>query len=170
MYFDVTNERSANHRHRGREGENQNTTGLYLYIMEIHNVCLCVFVQLKWICRGIKCHKIRIKGDNAICSSYRLLSWEHTCIHSSHSQWNTDCAYARIACLLFVQSFPPFIHSFIRWLVGWLVPSIVHSFAYQKNKQIFQLYGTICYPHSAATRCTVVSVNANVRTSKCKYV
>lgn len=168
MYFDITNERNQNHRHRekerAREGEKIKIQRLYLYIMEIHNVCLCVFVQLKWICRGIKCHKIRIKGDNAICSSYRLVSWEHTCIHSSHSHLNTDCA--RIACL-FVCSIFSAVHSFARSLVRSLLQSFTHSFIKRTNKF------SNCTAQSAIPIQQQHVVQwfwyANVRTSKCKY-
>lgn len=107
---------------------------LYLYIMEIHNVCsVRVFVQLKWICKGIKCHKIRIKGDNAICSSYRLVNWERTHAYSlyirqAHEHWTY--AHGLPVCL------------FNRSFVSSVVPSLTHSFI-RKNKQIFQSYGML---------------------------
>lgn len=130
----IINEQNKNHHHRRRA--NQSTAALFIYYGNPQcvcvRVCLCVFVQHKWICKGIKCHKI--KGDNAICSSYRLVSWKHTCIHSS-SNWNTPndehILRVRFACL-FVQSFR---RSFVRSVL-----SIVHSFVHQKNKQIFQSY------------------------------
>lgn len=136
--------------------------------MEIHIVCAFVFVQLKWMCTGIKCHKIRIKRDNAICSSYRLVNWKRTCIHSSHSQWNTDWAYARIACL-FVCLFNLFRRSFVRSFVPSLIPSSKKQTDFPSVR-----HNLLSIFSRSSSSNTLYNVQwfwyANVRTSKCKYV